>query len=73
MLEEIDEKSWEIETEEDLEDLIFLMKTDAGSTFNTNVLRIALNMQEEKIASIIVANYYCKIDEEMVLRSIKTQ
>eukprot|EP00347_Sterkiella_histriomuscorum_P019128 403342842 len=58
--------------EKDLQEIRFLMKTDAAKTFNTNVLRIALNMQEEKIASIIVALYQCKIDEEMVLRSIKT-
>jgi hypothetical protein len=29
-------------------------------------------MQEEKIASVIVANYSSKIDEEMVLRACKT-
>jgi len=48
------------------------MKTEAGITFNTNVLRIALNLQEEKISSIIVAAYQCKLDEEMVLRAVKT-
>ncbi len=48
------------------------MTRQAANTFNTNVLRIALNMQEEKIACLLVANYYCKIDEEMILRSIKT-
>jgi DeoR/GlpR family transcriptional regulator of sugar metabolism len=55
-----------------LEELKFLMKTEAGMTFNTNVLRIALNLSEEKIASIIVAGYMCKVDEEMVLRAVKT-
>lgn len=29
-------------------------------------------MQEEKIASLIVAYYYVKIDEEMILRAVKT-
>jgi hypothetical protein len=43
-----------------------------GLTFNTNVLRIALNQTEEKIASLIVAYYYSKIDEEMILRAVKT-
>lgn len=43
-----------------------------GLTFNTNVMRIALNMQEEKIASIIAAYYYVKIDEEMIQRAVKT-
>jgi hypothetical protein len=41
-------------------------------TFNTNVMRIALNMQEEKIASIIIAYYTVRIDEDMVIRAIRT-
>lgn len=41
-------------------------------TFNTNVMRIALNMQEEKIACLIAAHYSVKIDEEMILRAVKT-
>lgn len=40
--------------------------------FNTNVIRIALNMKEEKIASLIVAYYTVKIDKEMIMRAIKT-
>jgi hypothetical protein len=55
-----------------MEEIRFLMKTEAGSTFNKNVLRIALNLQEEKIASIIIGVYHSKVDEEMVLRAIKT-
>jgi hypothetical protein len=35
-------------------------------------MRIALNLQEEKIASLIVAFYNSKIDDEMVLRAVKT-
>ena len=49
-----------------------LLKTQVGITFNTNVMRIALNMGEEKIASILIADYVVKIDEEMVNRAIKT-
>ena len=41
-------------------------------TFNTNVIRIALNMKEEKIASLIVAYSTVKIDKEMIMRAIKT-
>jgi hypothetical protein len=40
--------------------------------FNTNVIRIALNMKEEKIASLIVAYYTVKIDKEMIMRATKT-
>ena len=61
-----------IESEEDLNDLKFLLTTPVASTFNTNVLRIALNMQEEKIASVLVGLYSAKIDEEMLLRAIRT-
>jgi len=35
-------------------------------------MRVALNMQEERIASLIIAYYTVKIDEEMVLRAAKT-
>lgn len=62
-----------IEDKEDLADIIWLLKDEAGQTFNTNIMRIALNMQEEKIASIILALYDSKIDDEMVLRAVKTQ
>ena len=40
---------------EELKEIKALMMSPAGTTFNTNVMRIALNMQEERIASIIVA------------------
>ena len=38
------------------------LKNPQSVTFNTNVIRIALNMKEEKIASIILAFYTVKID-----------
>lgn len=59
-------------TEQDLKEIKELLKTQVGITFNTNVMRIALNMGEEKIASILIADYVVKIDEEMVNRAIKT-
>lgn len=62
-----------IQSQEDMNDIIFLMKSEASQTFNTNIMRIALNMQEEKIASLIIAYYDCKLDDEMVLRAVKTQ
>ena len=49
-----------------------MLSTEAGLKFNNNALRIALNMQEEKIASLLIAYYYVRIDEVMVLRAIKT-
>lgn len=48
------------------------MKHPVGITFNTNVMRIALNMQEEKIACLLIAYYCVKVDEEMILRAVKT-
>jgi hypothetical protein len=35
-------------------------------------MRIALNLQEDKIASLILAYYESKLDDEMVLRAVKT-
>lgn len=35
-------------------------------------MRIALNMQEERIASLLIAYYKTKMDEEMILRAVKT-
>ena len=61
-----------IDSEEDIDEILFLCKNEVGLTFNTNILRIALNMQEEKIASLIIAYFFSKVDEEMLLRSIKT-
>jgi hypothetical protein len=60
-------------SEEDLADVLFLLKSEHGQTFNTNIMRIALNMQEEMIACLIIAYYDSKIDEEMVIRAVKTQ
>jgi hypothetical protein len=62
-----------IADEEDLRDILWLLKSEAGQTFNTNIMRIALNMEEEKIASILLALYDSKLDDEMVLRAVKTQ
>jgi hypothetical protein len=61
-----------INSELELLEIQYLLKQSVGLTFNTNVMRIALNMQEEKIASLLVAYYYVKIDEEMLLRAVKT-
>ncbi len=61
------------EEEDDMREIRFLLqKTQHSYTYNTNVMRIALNLQEEKIASILVANYHVLIDEEMILRAVKT-
>lgn len=46
--------------------------TKAGVALNTNVLKIALNQQDEKVAAVLVAEYVVKIEEEMILRALKT-
>lgn len=48
------------------------MKASIAANFNTNILRISLNMQEEKIACLLIAYYSVKVDEDMVLRAVKT-
>lgn len=66
------EPFWGFQEKDDIKDLRFLLTTPGAATFNTNILRIALNMNEEKIASIIVAYYSVKIDEDMILRAVRT-
>jgi hypothetical protein len=61
-----------LNTVEELKDLKESLKQPYSMAFNTNVIRIALNMKEEKIASLIVAYYTVKIDKEMIMRAIKT-
>ena len=61
-----------LSTSDELLEIKEKLKSNRGQTFNTNVIRIALNMEEEKIASLIIAYYTVKIDEEMIIRAIKT-
>jgi hypothetical protein len=58
--------------EELLEIKWLLQETEVGKPFNTNILRIALNMKEEKIAAVLVAFFQIVIREEMITRAIKT-
>ena len=48
------------------------MKSKVGSPFCTNVLRIALNLKEVTIASLLVAFYSVHLDEKMLVRALKT-
>lgn len=59
-------------TPEQMEEISELLKSEVAITFNTNVLKIALNAREDKIASIITAFYPIRIDEEIVMRAIKS-
>jgi hypothetical protein len=49
-----------------------LLQTKVGVPFCTNVLRIALNIQEENCACVLVSKYKVNIDERMIVRAIKT-
>jgi hypothetical protein len=48
------------------------MKRRVGMPFCTNVLRVALNFKEEMIASTLIAFYKISLDEQMVIRALKT-
>ena len=61
-----------IDSEEELDDMLALFMSNVALTFNTNVLRIALNQHEEKVACLLAAFYTIRIDEEMMLRAVKT-
>ena len=49
------------------------MKKRIGMPFCTNVLRIALNMKENFLASILVSDYKISVDEQMIIRAIRTK
>ena len=61
-----------INSMEEIKELKEILKSPLGQSFNTNIMRIALNMQEERIASLLIAYYSVKVEEEMILRAIKT-
>ena len=56
----------------DVQKLKDYIKSKIGSPFSTNVLRIALNFKEVTIASTLVAFYKVQLDEQMLVRAIKT-
>lgn len=61
-----------IKNVEDLKEIVYLLKKRVGTPFSTNVLRVALNFKEEKIASTLISYYKCSLDERMICRAIKT-
>ena len=67
-----DDIKYGVDCDQDLVDLKFLLKCQCAVTFNTNVLKISLNYIEEKVASVLMAECAVKVDEEMMLRAIKT-
>ena len=49
------------------------MQEKIGAPFVTNVLRVALNYREERLAGLIVAEYPSVLmDEKMIIRGIRT-
>ena len=46
----------------DIEKLQQILVSDAALKFNTNILKIALNFEEDKVAAIIIANYPLQLD-----------
>ena len=75
---EPDIDSYNLQDMEDMASIKWLLQSaaadsQAGVPFNTNILRIALNEREEKIAMILVAYYEVEIEEAMIIRAIKTR
>ena len=52
---------------DEINEIKYLMRKRVGSPFVTNVLRVALNFCEEKIASKIISEYKAKLDEQMII------
>ena len=78
----VNEKSAEEETDfnfesaKDIQNIRWLLQNqdfEYAVPFNTNILRIALNVGEERIAEMLVYKYNIAIDEKMLIRSIKTR
>lgn len=73
-----DELTFNFTSAEDLKEIQWLLSThgqstNVGTPFNSNILRLALNLKEELVASILVAKYQVVIDEKMMIRAIKTE
>lgn len=56
-----------------MKDLKNILKSEIAQNLMTNVLKIALNMNEDKIAGIIVAQYHVIIEESMINFAIASQ
>jgi hypothetical protein len=47
-----------------------ILKSDTSYRFNTNILKIALNLREDKVAAIMLAQYPISLDQGIVEYSI---
>lgn len=61
-----------IKSLDELKDIKYLLSKRVGAPFCTNVLRVALNFSEEKVASTLVSYYKVSLDEKMIIRAVKT-
>ena len=71
-----DELTYNITSAEDLEEVRYLLTqkgVEVGIPFNTNVLRILLNMKESALAAAVPVLYNIEIDEKIMLRAIKAR
>ena len=69
----IDKEDYNFQNIDDLKNIKWLLTDkEIGIAFNTNILRICLNIKEELIAKLIVAYYQVAIDEKMIQRAVKS-
>lgn len=50
-----------------------ILASEYGVQLNTNVLKVALNFKEDKIAAFIVARYPITIDDGIILTAINNK
>ena len=50
----------------DLQFLSRIFRSDISKKFNSNLLRIALNLNEDKVAAFLVARYPVQVDEQVM-------
>jgi hypothetical protein len=67
-----DDNFIEIESLEDIKRIKKQMISKAGKIFSTNVLKVALNLQEERVASVLVCSHDIRIGDEMLNRALRT-
>ena len=63
---DFDDEIQDIENLQVLKEISAMLRVSMGKSFNSNVLRIALDQEEDTIASVIIAYYDVNIDEEIL-------
>lgn len=56
----------------DMKEMLDILQMDIARNFNSNVLKIALNLKEDRIAAVITAFFPVRVDEESINRACRS-